>query len=145
MQTFLPIADFRRSAECLDNRRLGKQRVEVLQIYNALTGKKTGWYHHPAVQMWLTFEEALLQYGMTCCDVWSERGFKDSVWFQLYLERKSKDEPKMPPWFGLERFHSSHRSNLLRKDKDHYGKFGWTENPYISYYWPLYNESKGLS
>ena len=36
MQTFLPYADFERTAAVLDVRRLGKQRVEVLQICNAL-------------------------------------------------------------------------------------------------------------
>lgn len=36
MQTFLPYPDFIRSAQCLDNRRLGKQRVECLQILKTL-------------------------------------------------------------------------------------------------------------
>ena len=37
MQTFLPFADFRKSAAALDNARLGKQRVECLQILRALS------------------------------------------------------------------------------------------------------------
>ncbi len=37
MQTFLPYADFQQSAKCLDNKRLGKQRVECLQILNTLS------------------------------------------------------------------------------------------------------------
>ena len=37
MQTFLPYPDFARSARCLDNRRLGKQRVESYQILRAGT------------------------------------------------------------------------------------------------------------
>jgi hypothetical protein len=36
MQTFLPYPNFAQSAACLDNKRLGKQRVEVLKILNAL-------------------------------------------------------------------------------------------------------------
>ena len=36
MQTFLPYPDFARSAQALDMRRLGKQRVEVLQILGTL-------------------------------------------------------------------------------------------------------------
>ena len=32
MQTFLPFADFAETAAVLDHRRLGKQRIEVLQI-----------------------------------------------------------------------------------------------------------------
>ena len=34
MQTFLPYADFAQSAKVLDMKRLGKQRVEVLQLLN---------------------------------------------------------------------------------------------------------------
>ena len=36
MQTFLPYPDFAESAKVLDNKRLGKQRVECLQIMKAL-------------------------------------------------------------------------------------------------------------
>ena len=36
MQTFLPFADFAASAAVLDDRRLGKQRVETLQVLRAL-------------------------------------------------------------------------------------------------------------
>ena len=36
MQTFLPFPDFVASARSLDRLRLGKQRVETLQILNAL-------------------------------------------------------------------------------------------------------------
>ena len=36
MQTFLPYPDFRQSAACLDYRRLGKQRVEGVQILKAI-------------------------------------------------------------------------------------------------------------
>lgn len=36
MQTFMPYSDFEKVAQCLDNKRLGKQRVEALQIYNVL-------------------------------------------------------------------------------------------------------------
>lgn len=53
MQTFLPHKDFSISASILDDKRLGKQRVEALQIYNVLVdnptlqGKKyKGWKRH---------------------------------------------------------------------------------------------------
>lgn len=36
MQTFLPYADFTLSAQCLDDKRLGKQRVECLQTLQTL-------------------------------------------------------------------------------------------------------------
>ncbi len=37
MQTFTPYADFDASVQALDQKRLGKQRVEVIQIVRALT------------------------------------------------------------------------------------------------------------
>ena len=52
MQTFLPVADFAESARLLDSPRLGKQRVETLQILRALELPDYGWANHPAVLMW---------------------------------------------------------------------------------------------
>ena len=59
MQTFLPYESFAESAKVLDWRRLGKQRVEGMQIIKAITGEKRldgkpykGWINHPASVMW---------------------------------------------------------------------------------------------
>jgi len=52
MQTFLPYADFKRSAQVLDYRRLGKQRVETWQLIRAINGETRGWRNHPAAVMW---------------------------------------------------------------------------------------------
>src|SRR4051812_49870546 len=57
MQTFLPYAGFTASAEVLDPKRLGKQRVETLQVLRGLTLPTYGWRHHPAVKMWRGYEE----------------------------------------------------------------------------------------
>jgi len=69
MQTFLPYPHFSRTARALDRRRLGKQRVEVLQIYNVhrSTGVTTGWANHPAVRMWKGHDYMLLSYGIAIC------------------------------------------------------------------------------
>ncbi|GAB3960278.1 hypothetical protein GCM10029978_009170 [Actinoallomurus acanthiterrae] len=64
MQTFLPYADFAATARVLDPRRLGKQRVEALQVLRGLTVPGYGWRHHPAVRMWAGYEEALTRYGL---------------------------------------------------------------------------------
>ena len=39
MQTFLQYPDFEKTFKCLDYRRLGKQRVEAMQIYNIISGR----------------------------------------------------------------------------------------------------------
>lgn len=130
MQTFLPVPDFTESAKILDYRRLGKQRIEAQQIYNTLI-KGGGWEHHPAVKMWRGFENCLLAYFNAMVEEWIRRGFKNT--------RKIMPLPDLypkPPWLGLDEFHASHRSNLLRKNPVYYEKFGWVEPPDLPYYWP---------
>ena len=83
VQTFLPYADFRRTAEALDSPRLGKQRVETLQILRALELPEYGWGNHPAVRMWRGYTPALVCYGLTCVEVWRERGYGDSTAAQI--------------------------------------------------------------
>ena len=72
MQTFLPEVTFTASAKALDNKRLGKQRVEVLQLLRALSGESKGWVNHPACKMWHGFEMALAVYGLAICDEWKK-------------------------------------------------------------------------
>lgn len=143
MQTFLPYPSFTQSAEVLDYKRLGKQRVETKQIYNALTTGK-GWIHHPATKMWAGCERALLLYGITMTEEWIARGYKDSMlaWFdfEFYTRwgkgRLARTEVYYPLWFGNEEFHLSHQSNLLRKDPEFYGpKFPGVPDD-LPYYWP---------
>lgn len=135
MQTFLPYPDFAASARCLDRQRLGKQRVEVLQILRALTGASSGWRNHPAVKMWRGHEAALAEYGLAICAEWTSRGYVDNC--AARIADLAGDEPPTPPtWLGDERLHASHRSNLMRKNSDHYGGLGWTERDDLPYYWP---------
>ena len=79
MQTFLPVADFADSARLLDSPRLGKQRVETLQILRAIELPDYGWANHPAVLMWRGRTPALVAYGLAMARVWQERGFADTT------------------------------------------------------------------
>ena len=147
MQTFLPYQNFIESAECLDRKRLSKQRVETWQILRTLLGYSEGWKNHPAVRMWKGYEIALCFYGFAVCDEWIFRGYKDRLREKflsiLYGESKEKRLQNFdgslvfPPWLGDEAFHSSHRAALLAKDPDWYSQFGWTEEPKIDYVWPV--------
>ena len=131
MQTFLPYPDINESLRCLDYRRLGKQRVEAMQILKALNGETKGWVNHPATKMWRGYEDALAYYMNRCIDEWESRGYNNNM---LRANRKSH-EIKFPPWFSDEKFHASHRSNLLRKDPEFYGQYGWTEPDDLPYEW----------
>lgn len=146
MQTFLPYPDFDACAACLDVKRLGKQRVECMQIILALSGdeeKPTAWRCHPASQMWRHHIRALADYTFAMCKHWRSLGYNDIVerdvrarleW--VISHATYYQIPGKPSWLGDDRLHASHRSNLLRKDPVFYGKFNWRENATLEYFWP---------
>jgi hypothetical protein len=150
VQTFLPYEDFTETARALDQRRLGKQRVETIQILRALTWPKYGWRHHPAVKMWAGYEEALVRYGLDICAVWCETGRSDTCADTLVTDFtaacgtvpiRRQDElaraGELPPWLGDERFHLPHRAALIRKDPDFYRPvFGDDVSAELEYLWP---------
>lgn len=148
MQTFLPYPDFAQSAACLDNKRLGKQRVECLQILKALSDPTYGWQNHPAVKMWRGRDCALWSYAMAVCREWLQRGYRDNTQAKISElhfaccadQRHHRTYNRVttpPPWLGNACFHASHRSNLLRKDPVWYGQFDWTEPNDLPYVWPV--------
>jgi hypothetical protein len=150
VQTFLPFPDFERSARVLDQRRLGRQRVEALQLLNAITVPGHGYRHHPAAKMWRGHEEALVRYALTMCEVWGELGFNDTVAgtvtghledrlgiTRVRTQRQLQRARELPAWFGDEAFHRAHRSNLLRKDPEHYGPLFDDVPDDLEYVWPV--------
>lgn len=164
MQTFLPYPGFRKSASVLDNKRLGKQRVESKQLLLALgvpvgehtPKEKSSWANHPCAKMWAGHEMGLIAYSICVCDEWIVRGFRDTLREQFLQAVTTVCQPVMkefmatgvtpeaceelfakPKWLGNHIFHASHRSNLLRKDPEHYGQFGWNEPDDLDYVWPI--------
>lgn len=139
MQTFLPYPDFAESARALDQRRLGKQRVEALQVLNALAKTTGGWRNHPAVRMWRGHEDALKLYTLVVCREWRARGFADSVEAQILArcEGGEPERPALPSWLGDPAFHRAHQSNLIRKDPAHYEpRFPGVPGD-LPYVWPV--------
>ena len=130
MQTFLPYADFEASAHCLDNKRLGKQRVEALQILKGIYIPDYGWRHHPCVKMWKDYPHALQIYMNACIDEWVDRGFKNTM-----AKAKVESFTELPPWIGNKLLHDTHKSNLLRKDTDFYVQYNWAVPMDLQYYW----------
>src|SRR3712207_9542128 len=74
MQTFLPVADFDESARLLDSPRLGKQRVETLQVLRALELPDYGWVSHPVVRMWRGRAAGPVVYGRAPVGGWGGAG-----------------------------------------------------------------------
>lgn len=149
MQTFLPYADFAATARVLDPRRLGKQRVEALQVLRALTVPGYGWRHHPVVRMWMGHEEALTRYGLEICRQWSAAGHRDTCAASLNAEFESAmgtAAPRtqselaragaLPSWLGDPELHRSHQSALVRKDPGYYRPLFPDVPDDLPYVWP---------
>ncbi|MFE4861161.1 MSMEG_6728 family protein [Streptomyces sp. NPDC056670] len=156
MQTFLPFLGFTESAAALDPRRLGKQRVEALQVFRGLTVPGYGWRRHPAVRMWSGYEEALVCYGLEVCRVWTAEGRADTCaatligdygrWRHETTVRAQKDLARggeLPPWMNSEEFHRSHRSALVRKDPDYYRPLFPDVPDDLPYVWPTSDREAG--
>jgi hypothetical protein len=136
-----------RSVACLlDPKRARKQLVENIQIGKALTGYAGAWANHPAVKMW---SGCTLQFGW----YWEEfidgvrgRGLYSnevgslakSTEEMIKFLRATKDKETMDWWWRNDEFvQLSHKSSLLRKDKDYYTGIFEKGIPDIGYFWPL--------
>ena len=149
MQTFLPFPDFEESARALDRKRLGKQRVETIQVVRALTVPGYGWANHPAALMWSGYEEALGRYGLACCDVWSGLGFGDTCAATIATDLRAAgvtavrsqaelaEAGALPPWLGDPDLHRSHQSSLVRKDPAFYRPRFPDVPDDLPYVWPV--------
>jgi hypothetical protein len=149
VQTFLPYPDFLASARALDSRRLGKQRVEAIQVLRALTRPVYGWKHHPVVKMWHGYEEALTRYGLDMCAAWGATGRADTCAVTLAADLETSTGTsvvrtqetlaaagELPPWLGDPDLHRSHRSALLRKDPGYYRALFPGDPDDLPYVWP---------
>ena len=164
MQTFVPYGtDHWATARCLDDKRLGKQRVEGYQILRALLNETKGWKNHPAVKMWHGYEPGLVVYTLTMCAAWKERGYQDTVsdkvaalagkWFNgeictydpvdhtwCWPEGNISEVSFIfgPSWLDEKNVLQSHQSNLVHKYPQHYGSMWphWLEQPKLDYVWP---------
>ncbi|MGW5849140.1 MSMEG_6728 family protein [Streptomyces sp. NPDC055254] len=149
MQTFLPFPSFRASAAVLDGRRLGKQRVEALQVLRGLIVPGYGWRRHPAVRMWTGYEEALVRYGLDVCGEWTASGRADTCavtlvedyrgWLpggDLRSQEQLAADGDLPPWLGDPDFHRSHQSALVRKAPDLYRERFPGVPDHLPYVWP---------
>jgi len=144
MQTFIFDDDLYKVAGILDTKRLGKQRVEAIQIARILTGitPDSRWKNHPAVLMWKGYEAFLIKkYIRTIMDVWVLRNYNNDKceehYKQLIETEEAKKEIIKPSWLK-EDFYTTHKSNLLRKNFDYYKRhFDYKKiRINMSYIWP---------
>lgn len=131
MQTFVPLPDIQQSMRVLDRQRLGKQRVEALQIWTALHDPSYGWQRHPAVLMWRGYEDALASYHNLAIQEWTRRGYKNNMPLLVVAD----ESLLFPEWWGGP-IHASQRAALKAKNPSWYEQFGWAEEAVIDYWWP---------
>lgn len=152
MQTFLIDFDLVKTAKILDNKRLGKQRVEAYQILSAITGYSLdnggtpeirekirnnqkilskAWTHHPATLMWKDSVHLLRMYYNIMIQEWIDRGFNNTMQFAKVNHIKMI----RPRWMYSDLIYETHKSNLLRKDYNYYSSYFLTKSD-LPYYWP---------
>lgn len=90
MQVFRPYVDWWMSARVLDDKRLGKQRVEAKQVMMVILRKmglirdgRRGWLNHPIVIMYYNggrpYFRDLIGYFNACVEEWRRRGMASSI------------------------------------------------------------------
>ena len=134
MQTFLPYSDFLESADTIDYKahsRLWKQVLEAKQLLVILqkmeersinnTNEKIGYENHPAIKMWLGYNELLTHYINSFIKVYNVKANKDLKLLPVTIN--NIDEVEKPWWFGNKYFHDSHKARLLSKNLDYYSDY----------------------
>jgi hypothetical protein len=121
VNTFVCEPTFHDAAFRLDRARLGKQRLEVWQILQALTGASTGWAKHPAVLAWTGHERALARFGLACHDEWIRRRYQDTTRGRLAAYAETLPDTGDPWWIGDPTYLTHVRAVLVAKDPDWYG------------------------
>ncbi len=132
--TFLPYPNYIRSVQCLDYKRLGKQRLECKQIIEILEGKDSRYKNHSAVKMWIGYTNSLKYYSNCCINEWISRGYKNTM-LKYNVDYQNDD----PWWIGDVNFHRAMRARLIEKDRNFYlPKFpkdeGFNDG---KYFWPV--------
>lgn len=149
VQTWLPVPSFSETATILSDHHLYKARTDTYKILEASLGIEKRWLNHPAVVMWKGCEFQLVAYGLSVCAEWKVRHGSDSLEDRithLLLDAMGagvmspQENSGTPWWLGVDGFHMSHRSNLVREDPKYYGKYWPKLTPELPLVWPQYKE-----
>lgn len=112
------------SLACLDDRRLGKQRLEALQIIRLLDSSVTvtrGFSRHPAVLSYRGYVPYLKLYYNACLEEWCRRGKKNTM-APLPVECEAPNGVVVPWFIPCVPRLMADRAALLRKDPVWYGR-----------------------
>ena len=122
VNTFLVHQDFKIAVKILDNRRLGKQRVEARQLIDTIdklksgqADKKISWSNHPITLSWINHVDSLKLYFNCVVQEWINRGFNNN--YELF---ELSDNIIHPYWIYNKKIHYSMMSQLVQKDSEYY-------------------------
>ena len=137
VNTFFTDSDPEVTAKSLDDRRLGKQRVEAKQIIDLIDGnsKTGGWKAHPAVLMWVGYSDALKDYFNIMVNEWIDRGYNNTMeLYQFDLDYGIE----YPKWTLNDKVLFSHQARLIQKMPSHYSTIFNPPKEYLKhgYIWP---------
>jgi len=120
------------SVLALDDKRLGKQRLECIQILLSLSGIINIWeipkyiHNHPVTLLWKGNEDYLLSYTTACIIEWGNRGYKNTKCISAFHDMRAitGDYPvKGKPSFITADFIQSHKIKLYSKNPLFYAKY----------------------
>ena len=132
MQVFHPYKSALKSIQCLDNSRMGKQRLECIQILLANNNIDTEWEvpksvpPHKNVVLWKNYSGYLFYYLGILLNEWEDRGMKNFVCRGMYEKLRNiygLQENTKRPRFIDNKFIQTQRLSLLNKKMEHYYKF----------------------
>ncbi len=162
VNTFIIVPDIHQTARMLDDKRLGKQRVEakqlidVLERYDSSGSCEGGWSNHPALRSWKGYTNALKAYFNIMVEEWIRRGFKNTmhiypVDYRNFHIIKCRFDGKTaqfetqpncysyPFWIAFPPLYMSHQAALCRKNPEYYKNLLRDDLvPFLSngYLWP---------
>lgn len=118
MKMYIPVPDFRKSAQILDRELLRQTALECATALRSLTGveklRDWSWKSRPGIEMWRTYECALYTYFSILNVEMVTRGMKPLL-YPLPMIQNCK--LVLPHWFGEHSFHVAQQSELIRTEK----------------------------
>lgn len=127
--TWLPLADFKESAQVLYDGELHRQREHALFVLQVLAGQHQHMKFNTTVNSWRGGEIHLVAYGAAMCDEWTSRGYPDKLKERILgygLEGietgiwTPEENGHRPWWLDAAGVHMSHKSNLIQRRPSFY-------------------------
>ena len=151
VNTFITSPSLEKCAKNLDNLRLGKQRVECIQLISFIENTNNkGFKNHPVLIMWKEHVTALKVYCNFMIREFIARGFENTIPIYELDETKivfydnifneetglteiikpqiEKDSIVFPIWFNWNPLILTHQASLLKKNNNYYSKI-FEHNP----------------